>query len=989
MRLSTAKVIASGVLVSALVLFPADGLRALGLGEARIDSYMGQPLDVTIRLVEPDAGSLDSLTVAPAVSADYDRLGVPTAALALGLEVSVDRRVDPPLIRVRSSRTVDDPVVQVLIDARWSSGRVLREYTLFLDPPTLPVAPPVRRSEPDTAPAREEPAEATSTPQAEPEPATEPRPRPAPSTSEQPVEPEPAAEPDPAPAAQSSEPEPEPQPATRSGPAVVGPVAAGQTLWSIAYAWRPDTGLTMNQVMLAILDRNPQAFIDGNVNRLRRGAELTMPDQAEVSALSSTEADRRMRVQMQSWRQDSGIRDVPVIAEAAIPEVDSESAFEPVAEDEESGSDVVHRLEVVPPEGETFEEGPAVSDGEVRRASTRLAELEDQMVAEGLENEELNQRIDSIRDAIETREMAGLAIADEEMAEFEARLRETREAREAAAELAATEDSMTDRDVPDDESTEDEVSAYFRQLEEELGMGDEATADVDDEQSGEADDILSEDDESLATEDQSETSETSVDTDEPVVAESETATERQEMPVAATRSQRGTPLWQWLLIGLAVLAVVGGVVWWMRGRRSDNDGVVRRASGADPAAARARVASDPANLAAHLALLNALAAADDREAFSDALDDMYRQVDDDEDPHWQQALDLAVSNAPNHPLLTPRETGFADDDSEDGLDDRTREMLGILDRPDDDGDESSMDDYEIDSDVDVNEELDGDEEFFSDEEEPAPAPPRTAERRDESDDDEVEGTDMDLAELSNRVDDDTGPVVGIEQVDPDEVISAEDDAADFAEDDEGELSDLDQVEETPKADDDADPLELDFAFTRSEAGDSGAEAEDDADSVTERDSDDDSDEESDDGEEPEVESDSRQQASDTLQLDEDELESFGEPAGSGQSADDTLQLDDDELDVGEVGDRELEAFLRQDDDDASASELDSDGAAEDESDDDGDATLSDDDAEVKLDLARAYISMDDPESARTLLEEIISGGSKAKRSQARSMLDEI
>ena len=65
------------------------------------------------------------------------------------------------------------------------------------------------------------------------------------------------------------------------------------------------------------------------------------------------------------------------------------------------------------------------------------------------------------------------------------------------------------------------------------------------------------------------------------------------------------------------------------------------------------------------------------------------------------------------------------------------------------------------------------------------------------------------------------------------------------------------------------------------------------------------------------------------------------------------------------------------------------GAAEDESDDDGDATLSDDDAEVKLDLARAYISMDDPESARTLLEEIISGGSKAKRSQARSMLDEI
>ncbi len=95
-----------------------------------------------------------------------------------------------------------------------------------------------------------------------------------------------------------------------------------------------------------------------------------------------------------------------------------------------------------------------------------------------------------------------------------------------------------------------------------------------------------------------------------------------------------------------------------------------------------------------------------------------------------------------------------------------------------------------------------------------------------------------------------------------------------------------------------------------------------------------------------------------------------------------------EIDFEDVGDRELEAFLAEGDDvsgedDAEASILDNEAA------DDGESDLSDDDADVKLDLARAYISMDDPDSARTLLEEIVKGGSSAMRSQAQELLDGI
>src|SRR5690625_5253995 len=139
-----------------LILYPAGGLQALGLGEARVESWLGQPLDVTVGLLDVDRDEAESVRVVPASLADFERLGIPSEALGLGLEVEVDRRATPPQVRVRSRHSANDPIVRLLLDARWSSGRVLREYTLFLDPPTTPSAPPVvetgaKSSRPDAA----------------------------------------------------------------------------------------------------------------------------------------------------------------------------------------------------------------------------------------------------------------------------------------------------------------------------------------------------------------------------------------------------------------------------------------------------------------------------------------------------------------------------------------------------------------------------------------------------------------------------------------------------------------------------------------------------------------------------------------------------------------------------------------------------------------------------------------------------------------------
>ncbi|MBB6085813.1 FimV/HubP family polar landmark protein [Wenzhouxiangella marina] len=970
------KVITTSLLLALLLLFPADWLRALGLGEARVDSYLGQPLDVSIRLIEPAGGSLDSLTVAPALSSDYDRLGIPSDALSLGLDVTVDRRVDPPLIRVRSSREVEDPIVQVLIDARWSNGRVLREYTLFLDPPTVPVAPPIRRVDTEAAP-RSMPAEPARQPEA-----TRPRPAPAPAR-----EAAPAPEPQPRPAAQPVERAPA---AVR--PNVVGPIAPGQTLWSIAYSWRPSSGMTMNQVMLAILDRNPQAFINGNANQLRRGAELTMPSSDEVLGIDAAEADRRMRAQMQAWQPGAAVAEVPVIADEAIPEVEVES--EP--EQEAPVDDVVHRLEVVPPEGEVDDEGPAVSEAELSEARARLSELEDQMYTEGLENDQFYRQIEEIRDAIEAREMAGLAIADEEMANLEARLRDAREARAAEAEMAAA-----DAAASAEEATGDEVDAYFRQLEDELGAGEEvaseAPAETVDAEQGASD---------------TDSTQQEASTTEPTMAEPAP------MPVTDTGSG-GLPAWIWAVLAL-VLAGGAGAFWWLRKRGASGDaaGPSAGVTGVDVEAARERVASNRDDLDAHLALLNTLAAEGDESAFSDALDGMYAVVDHDDDPRWQEALNLAVVNAPDHPLLTPPETASIglDDDDDEGLDTKTREMLGIL-----GGDDSSSGDdihgSEFEDDVVAEASV------FDQEDDDADSAPSREDRAEETLSDAI---DMDLAALSDRLDDepeaaddeaeatDSGYSFDFSTASEDEssedqaevsepevsIDAAENDeddglSLDLGAEDSGGLEDLggDSLggeslggetlggetlggdSESSRSEDEGLPLDLDL----------GDEDDDlDAGDTLKLD---------------EVDDTLKLDSEDTLQLDAEELATFtsggnsDEDEGVSTGADETLDLSTQEL-AEETGNQELEAFLGRDtasgeeeasfDDDVEPS---LEGVPE--ADDEEAPELSDDDAEVKLDLARAYLSMDDPDSARTLLEEIVNGGSRAKREQAQELLDDM
>ncbi len=151
---------------------------ALGLGQASVQSYLNQPLDARIDLISRSEAEMATVTAALASPADFQIMGLTRTDISAPLEFTVNRDLADPHIRVTSDLPMGEPVVQLVVEVVWSSGRMLRQYTLFLDPPTFTAPAPLpstsTRAPAAPQPAAPSPALASQPPAAEavPEPAT-------------------------------------------------------------------------------------------------------------------------------------------------------------------------------------------------------------------------------------------------------------------------------------------------------------------------------------------------------------------------------------------------------------------------------------------------------------------------------------------------------------------------------------------------------------------------------------------------------------------------------------------------------------------------------------------------------------------------------------------------------------------------------------------------------------------------------------------------
>ncbi|CAN5359352.1 motility hub landmark protein FimV [soil metagenome] len=257
----------SAVVCAWLCLGSSAGALALGLGDIEIRSALNQPLDAEVELISASSSELEQLEVTLASRETFERLGLERSSFLSGLEFDVARDArGAPVLRVSSDRPVSEPFLTFLIEARWPRGRLLREYTVLIDPPVYladnAVAPPTRQQ------AR--PRQAASGPVTR--------------------------------RAPPAEGAPETSAAGRAG--VYGPVAANETLWMIADRLRREAGVSVNQMMIALYRGNPEAF-GGNINVLHRGAVLEVPTPRALAELAAPDADRTVDRHNRDWQSGS------------------------------------------------------------------------------------------------------------------------------------------------------------------------------------------------------------------------------------------------------------------------------------------------------------------------------------------------------------------------------------------------------------------------------------------------------------------------------------------------------------------------------------------------------------------------------------------------------------------------------------------------------------------------------------------------------------
>lgn len=259
----TTQLVAAGLIAVPLMA------HAAGLGKLSVTSALGQPLAAEIELFAADKAELDSLSASLASDQAFRDARVEFAPVLSSLRFAVEKRPDgKAVLRVTSSRPVNDPFIDMLVELNWASGRLVREYTMLLDPPGMASAQAV-------APVAVGPAQGPSA-----------------RTLAQPATPAPAA---PSTAA-SRQPLPAPQAAAPDRVRV----KRGDTLTGIASRVRPE-GVSLEQTLLGLYRENTQAF-DGNMNRLKAGKTLKVPAAESVAAISQREAVRELRLQADDWR---------------------------------------------------------------------------------------------------------------------------------------------------------------------------------------------------------------------------------------------------------------------------------------------------------------------------------------------------------------------------------------------------------------------------------------------------------------------------------------------------------------------------------------------------------------------------------------------------------------------------------------------------------------------------------------------------------------
>lgn len=344
---------------------------ALGLGDIETRSALNQPLNADIDLLSVANGEIDAVRVQLAPVEAFERAGVERPFFLTLLKFRPMRLENgEAVIRITSDFPIREPFLNFLVEVNWPRGRLLREYTLLLDPPVTtgrrppqvtPVQTPVATSRP--APA----ATAIVAPQ-------------------------------------------------QVGEGQYGPIRENDTLWSIARSVRP-RGVSMAQMMIALQRANPQAFIDNNINKLRKGQILRVPGTDEILAISRNEAQEAYSEQRDAWLTQRP--DGPAAEPQTSPAPTEDTAQAPDTASEATADDNL-RIATARPEGEGEagageDRGDAETVDDIRR---QLLLARENAETSRLETESLRSEMTELQNRLDDMQRL-LSLKDEQLARLQ------------------------------------------------------------------------------------------------------------------------------------------------------------------------------------------------------------------------------------------------------------------------------------------------------------------------------------------------------------------------------------------------------------------------------------------------------------------------------------------------------------------------------------------------------------------------------------------
>ena len=339
---------------------------AAGLGKIVVLSSLGQPLRAEIELTA-SREELSDMRAQLASPDAFKQAGIDLAPALAGIRFAVDKRQNgQSVIRLSSDRPINDPFVDMLLELNWATGRLVREYTFLLDPPDMTAK-----------------ASASSVVQPAARPLAPASPRPVSSIGD-----------DVRARAEAAKDRPAAPPVSASStdvalaPAETREVRRGDTLRKIANETKPD-GVSLEQMLVGLMRSNRDAFDGGNMNRLRAGRILTIPDKAVVETVAPGEAKKIVAAQSSDWHAYRG-KMAALAAQAPVKEdsASQESGGRITAKVEDKAAAAVDskdQLKVSRTESGTAKPGAAPARGEedsvakdkaLKEANERSASLE-------------------------------------------------------------------------------------------------------------------------------------------------------------------------------------------------------------------------------------------------------------------------------------------------------------------------------------------------------------------------------------------------------------------------------------------------------------------------------------------------------------------------------------------------------------------------------------------------------------------------------------